>query len=169
MKLASFESIVRALSQAEVRYLVAGGLAVNAHGYLRFTKDADLVLALERGNVERAMAALENIGYRPSVPVRIGEFADPERRREWIEEKNMQVFQLVSDTHRETPIDIFVEEPFPFEDEYRNALVKPFQDDLEVPFVSLVTLIRMKEAAGREQDRIDAEHLRMRQEDVQRE
>lgn len=167
MKLASFESIVRALVQAEVRYLVAGGLAVNAHGYLRFTKDADLVLALERDNVERAMTALENLGYRPSVPVKIGEFADPERRREWVAQKNMQVFQLVSDTHRETPIDIFVEEPFPFEDEYRNALIKPFYDDLEVPFVSLATLIRMKEAAGREQDRIDVVHLRMRQEDDQ--
>ena len=30
MKLASFEAIVRALADARVRYLVAGGLAVNA-------------------------------------------------------------------------------------------------------------------------------------------
>lgn len=35
----------------------------------------------------------------------------------------------------------------------------------EVRFVSIPTLIRMKEAAGREQDRIDIEHLRMRLED----
>jgi len=35
MKLTSFEAIVRALDEAGVRYLVAGGLAVNAHGYLR--------------------------------------------------------------------------------------------------------------------------------------
>ena len=38
MKLASFEAIVRALEDAGVRYLVAGGIAVNAHGYLRFTQ-----------------------------------------------------------------------------------------------------------------------------------
>lgn len=38
MKLASFEAIVRALKDANVRYLVAGGLAVKAHGYLRITK-----------------------------------------------------------------------------------------------------------------------------------
>ncbi len=37
MKLASFEAILGAFAQAQVRYLVAGGLAVNAHGYLRFT------------------------------------------------------------------------------------------------------------------------------------
>lgn len=46
MKLASFEAIVRALNDAGVRYLVAGGLAVNAHGYLRFTKDVDFVVQL---------------------------------------------------------------------------------------------------------------------------
>ena len=41
MKLTSFEAIVRALNAANVRYLVAGGLAVNAHGYARFTNDVD--------------------------------------------------------------------------------------------------------------------------------
>ncbi|CUS36599.1 hypothetical protein [Candidatus Nitrospira nitrificans] len=46
MKLTSFEAIVRALNDAGIRYLVVGGLAVNAHGYLRFTKDADFVIQL---------------------------------------------------------------------------------------------------------------------------
>jgi len=165
MKMASFEAIVRALTEARVRYLVAGGLAVNAHGYLRFTKDADLVLSLEPENTQRAMTALAGLDYRPAVPVSIEQFADPQQRRGWIEEKGMEVFQLVSDTHRETPIDLFVKEPFPFDDEYRNALIKPFHDDLEVAFVSLPTLIRMKEAVAREQDRIDVEHLRMRADD----
>lgn len=165
MKLASFEAIVRALTEANVRYLVAGGLAVNAHGYLRITKDADLVISLDAGNVSRAMEAFANLDYRPAVPVRIEEFADPEKRRQWVEDKHMQVFQLISDVHRETPIDVFIDEPFPFDREYSNALVKPFHDDLQVPFVSLTTLIRMKEAAGRDQDRIDIEHLRMRLDD----
>lgn len=44
MKLISFEAIVRTLNEAGIRYLVAGGLAVSAHGYLRFTKDADFVI-----------------------------------------------------------------------------------------------------------------------------
>ena len=77
----------------------------------------------------------------------------------------MQVFQLWSDAHMETPIDIFVTEPFPFDEEYGQALVKPLYGTIEVRFVSIPTLIQMKEAAGREQDRIDIEHLRMRLED----
>jgi hypothetical protein len=50
-------AIFRALAEARVRYLVVGGLAVVAHGYVRFTADVDLVLDLESGNVERARRA----------------------------------------------------------------------------------------------------------------
>ena len=165
MKLASFEAIVRALSDADVRYLIAGGLAVNAHGYLRYTKGVDIVLLMEPGNIERAFSALGKLGYKPSVPVTARQFADAEQRQGWVRDKGMQVLQLWSDHHRETPIDFFVTVPFPFEDEYGRALVKPLYGTIEVRFVSIPTLIRMKEAADREQDRIDIEHLRMRLED----
>lgn len=165
MKLHSFEAIVRALDQAAVRYLIAGGLAVNAHGYLRFTKDVDLVIELIPDNITRALEALSALGYRPQVPVPMRQFADRATRETWIRDKGMQVFQLWSDEHVETPIDIFVEEPFPFDDEYANALIKPLYGVIEVRFVSIPTLIGMKEAAGREQDRIDIEHLRMRLDD----
>ena len=161
MKLASFEAIVRALNEAGVRYLVAGGLAVNAHGYLRFTKDADFVIELIPDNITRVFAALEPLGYTPLAPVTAEQFADRATREDWIRNKNMQVLQLWSDRHRETSIDIFVHEPFPFAEEYAKALIKPLYGTIEVRFVSISTLITMKEAAGREQDRIDIEHLRM--------
>jgi hypothetical protein len=44
MQRRSIEAIVQALDAANVRYLIAGGLAVVAHGHLRFTADVDLVL-----------------------------------------------------------------------------------------------------------------------------
>lgn len=165
MKLASFEAIVRVLNEAGVRYLVAGGLAVNAHGYLRFTKDADFVIQLIPDNIARTFAALQTLGYKPLAPVTAEQFADRATREGWIRDKNMQVLQLWSDSHRETSIDIFVQEPFSFDEEYRKALIKPLYGSIEVRFVSIPTLIMMKEAAGREQDRIDIEHLRMRLED----
>jgi hypothetical protein len=165
VKLASVEAIVRALNEAGVRYLVAGGLAVNAHGYLRFTKDADLVIELVPDNIKRVFAALEPLGYKPIAPVTAEQFADRSTREGWIRDKNMQVLQLWSDRHRETSIDLFVHEPFQFDEEYAKALIKPLYGTIEVRFVSIPTLIKMKEAAGREQDRIDIEHLRMRLED----
>jgi len=105
------------------------------------------------------------LGYRPAAPVTAEQFADRSTREGWMHDKNMQVLQLWSDHHRETSIDIFVGEPFPFEDEYAKALIKPLYGVIDVRFVSIATLIAMKEAAGREQDRIDIEHLRMRSED----
>jgi hypothetical protein len=161
MRAGSFEAIVRALSDARVRYLVAGGIAVNAHGFLRQTKDADLVVELTENNTQALFTALESIGYRPIVPVTAAQFGDAELRETLIREKNMRVLQFFSDQHRETPVDVFVFMPFPFEAEYERAMNKPLTPTLHVPFVSLRTLIEMKEAVGRTQDRIDVENLRL--------
>lgn len=162
MKAASFEAIAHALDEAKVRHLVAVGLAVNAHGYLRFTKNVDLVVQLDPENIRRALDVLARLGYRPALPVKAERFADPEQRKIWAQQKGMQVFQLWSDLHRETPIDIFASEPFAFDQEYAVALVKPLRENLPVRFVTIETLIRMKQLADRPQDRIDIEHLRLR-------
>ena len=159
MKLGSFDSVVQALHQARVRYLVAGDLAVNAHGYLRFTRDVDLVLQLVPENIVAAFSAFETIGYRPLVPVSAAQFADPATRNAWIRDKGMTVLNFWCDSHRETPIDVFVTEPFDFDEEYGRALVKPL-GAIAVRFVSIPSLIRMKELAGRPQDKIDIEYLR---------
>lgn len=162
MRLASFEMIAGALDSAGVRYLVAGGLAVNAHGVLRFTRDLGVVVELVSENIARAFAALEGLGYRPSVPITAAEFADRAQRQRWIDEKGMQVLQFWSDAHRETPIDMFVREPFPFDEEYERALLKPLHGAIPVRFVSLGTLIEMKRQAGRPEDLADIEQLSKR-------
>jgi hypothetical protein len=145
--------------RGRLRYLVAGGLAVSAHGYLRFTRDVDRVIQLGSKNIVSAFAALERIGYRPLVPISASDFADPVKRGAWIREKGMTVLNFWSDRHRETPVDVFVTEPFDFDEEYACALLKPF-GPVAVRFVSIPTLIRMKESAGRTQDKIDVEYLR---------
>lgn len=166
MRLKSFEAITAALESAGVRYLIAGGLAVAAHGYLRFTKDVDLVVELVPENVERTFAALGALGYRPTVPITSGQFANAEMRAGWIRDKGMQVLQFWCDAHIETPIDVFVTEPFSFEEEYDKALVKPLYGVQSVRFVSLPTLIKMKESAGRQQDINDVANLRARGDDA---
>jgi hypothetical protein len=159
VKLASFESLAAALEAAGVRYLVAGGLAVGAHGYLRFTKDVDIVIQLIPDNIERTFTALASLGYRPIVPITMKQFSNSELRQSWVRDKGMQVLQFWSDAHRETSVDVFVTEPFAFDEEYARALVTPLHDKLSIRFVSLATLIRMKEEANRPQDRADIEQL----------
>lgn len=161
MRLGSFEAIVRVLAEAGVRYLVAGGIAVNAHGFLRQTKDADLVVKLDPDNISALFAALATIGYRPLVPITAEQLADPELRATLVRDKEMKVLQFYSDLHRETPVDVFVFEPFPFDAEDSRAMLKSLASSQPVRFVSLRTLIRMKEELGREQDRVDVENLRL--------
>ena len=160
MKLASLEAMVHALNEADVRYLVAGGLAVNAYGYLRLTHDVDLVIQLKPGNVIPAFAVLASLGYRPMVPVTAEQFADETQRLRWIREKGMMVLNFQSDRHRETPINVFVTEPLDFDTEYHAARSQQLAPGLFVRFVSIPTLIAMKEVANRPRDVDDIQHLR---------
>jgi hypothetical protein len=160
MKASSVRAIFTVLRESHVNFLVVGGLAVNAYGLLRFTKDADLVVELVPDNIERAFAALATLGYQPKVPISSRQFADAELRGQWIREKGMKVLQFWSDQHRETPIDVFVEVPFDFSVEIAHAPVKEMSGIGPVPYVTLPTLIAMKESAGRDQDLIDLQHLR---------
>ena len=165
MKLASLEAIVAALEDADVRYLIVGGLAVAAHGHGRVTFDIDLVVQLQPENVGRAMAALESQGYRPTVPVPAQQFANAELRQSWIRDKGMVVFQMHSDRHPESRIDLFVREPFDFDTEYERALVGEILPGLQTRFVCLDTLIEMKEVAGRDKDMEDIRQLRLLKQD----
>ena len=156
---------MEALDRGGVRYLVAGGLAVAAHGYLRFTKDVDIAVALDGENVERLFTAIAGLGYRPTVPVTAGEIADPETRARLVREKNMLVLNFHSDEHRATPVDVFVTEPFDFAAEHELADVRELRPGLQVRFLRRSKLIELKRASGRAQDLADAEELQRLEED----
>ena len=159
MQKESLECIFRALQDADVQYLVVGGLAVAAHGYLRLTGDLDLVIGLDPPNIVRGLKVLERIGFRMAIPVTAEQFADADQREAWRRDKGMLVLKLWSDQHRRTPIDVFVYEPFDFVPEWQAAPRFDWGDGLLVPVVSLPALLAMKRAAGRPQDLADIEAL----------
>jgi predicted nucleotidyltransferase len=47
MEVRSIEAIVKSLNDAGVKYLIVGGLAVIAHGFVRLARDTNIVLQLE--------------------------------------------------------------------------------------------------------------------------
>lgn len=169
MEARAIETVFRALEGAEVRYVVVGGLAVLAHGYLRATNDIDLVVDLAPENAARAVEALAGLGFRPLAPVAMLEFADSDRRREWIEEKEARVFGLFSDDHPSVRVDLFLEEPFDLEEILERARREEVAAGVEVPFLGLEDLIRMKLSAGRPRDLDDVEKLRLLREEGQEE
>lgn len=161
MKLASFEAIVEALNRAEVRFIVVGGITVIAHGYGRNTEDVDLVIRLEPTAISNSFAALQKLGYQPRVPITATQFADADLRAEWIRDKKMRVLTFHSDFHRETPVDLFISEPFDVEQEYESALAQEIALGLPIRIVRLEALLRMKTAAGRRQDLADVDELNL--------
>ena len=159
MEVRSIETIVKALNRAKVKYLIVGGLAVNAHGFVRLTRDVDLVLRLERENAVRGLNALLRAGWRLAIPEKPEAFADAATRERWRTEKNMIVLKLWSDEHRRTPVDIFIYEPFDFAAEFARAERLEVCPGVLAPVVTLKTLLKMKRKAGRPQDLTDIEEL----------
>jgi predicted nucleotidyltransferase len=152
------EQVLGALTEANVRYLVVGGVAVVLHGYLRTTLDLDLVLHLEHENLEKALTVFNDLGFQPQVPVPLRSFADLSTRENWAREKNMTVFSIWDPDHPGFAIDLFIREPFDFEAVYNRALVVPLHG-ARATVISLADLIEMKRSAGRPQDQSDIEAL----------
>ena len=107
------------MAAAIVRYVVVGGVAVNLHGYQRFTKDLDLVIELIPEQTTKALAAISALGFTPTLPVNAADFANPVIRDQWIHEKGMKVFQLYSDQAR---ISIFARYPLDFDELWAQSI-----------------------------------------------
>jgi hypothetical protein len=111
-------------------------VAVNLHGYQRFTKDVDLVIELVADRALIALQALEAIGYKPTVPVKLTDFADPDIRAAWIRDQY--------------PLDF---------DELWDQGTKIDLPDTSLRIASIDHLILMKRKAARPQDLQDIEQL----------
>jgi predicted nucleotidyltransferase len=82
----AFDEILRRLAASEIRFVLVGGLAVNAWGVVRGTRDVDVVVAPDPDNLSRlaemAVAAGGRVQARgaflssaPSIAARIAEGA----------------------------------------------------------------------------------------------
>ena len=154
MEVRSVEAIVRALNAAEVKYLIVGGLAVNAYGYDTSPAMSILLLASRQTTSSGRL-----VRYKMSIPITAEQFADPANRELWRKEKNMTVLRLWSDVHRRTPVAVFVYEPFDFAREYASATWEEVIRGMKAPIVQYKTLIEMKKTAGRPQDLVDIADL----------
>jgi len=150
--------IFAALNDASVDYVVVGGLAVILHGYLRATADLDLAIGLSPDNARRGMQSLASIGLQPRLPVSLDDFADPDKRKDWLENHNMLVFPLWDPGNPLRSVDVFIDQPIAFECLLEQAVLKHL-DGLVVPVASIPDLIEMKQRAGRPRDLEDIDKL----------
>lgn len=149
-----FARLFSSLNDKGVRYLVAGGIAVNLYGIERATADIDIVLDLSKENLFRFIDAAKYIGLRPKAPVKLEDFTDEEKRRGWVNDKGMTVFSLFDRKNPYFLLDVFVEEPFDFAEVYKRREKIRF-GNRTIPLVPIKDLIVMKEKSSRPQDRAD--------------
>lgn len=157
--------VFREISTADVRFVVAGGIAVNLLGVPRFTADLDLIVALERENVTKFAQCMTRLGFRPKVPVPAEAFADPKNRERWVEEKNMQVFSFQHPDRPYEVVDVFVREPIPFSELWRDRETIGL-DNVKIYVASIDHLIQLKREAMRQQDISDIEALEKLKEEL---
>ncbi len=71
----------------------------------------------------------------------------------------MRVLSYHSDLHRDTPVDVFVTEPFDFSDEYQLAMVEEIAPGAPLRILRLGSLLRLEREAGQPQDLADIAEL----------
>lgn len=152
-------SIFKRFNEDKIRYMVIGGIAVNLYGIPRMTYDIDLLLDLEDENLENFLRLLNEWGFKPKVPVDIMDFAKEERRKDWIENKNMKAFNLVNPDWAISEIDIIINTPVTYQDA-KDRMKYILLQDISIPTISIEDLIKMKEGSKREQDKADIENLK---------
>lgn len=153
-----YEDLFRRLEQEQVRYVVAGGVAMLLHGVVRFTADLDLIVELSEENLVRFLSCMSALGFTPRLPVQAEAILDEEMRKQWLHEKNMRVFTFVHPHRPLSEVDIFMEESIPFPELEAQAVLMR-ASSMTIPVVSMEHLKRLKRVSGRGQDLADIEAL----------
>ncbi len=145
------ERILRVFDEHEVEYVLIGGLAVQTHGHVRTTNDADLIPAPDPGNLERLADALRVLDARVLNPGQEGVKVDAKML------PRATIWQFAT---RDGGIDVMHEVPGGRSySELSDRALRVRLGDLDVPVVGLDDLIQMKLARGRPLDLADVAAL----------
>jgi hypothetical protein len=157
-------TLLRTLVEHKVEFVVIGGLAVMFHGFVRATKDLDIVPNPAPANLRRLFEALEALGAEPRE---VGDFRPDEMPVPWgpgaLDEGGNWV--LITTAGR---IDVLQwVEPIESWDWLRAGAVEGALPEIgTVLFASYDDLVAMKRTADRPQDRVDLETLERIREDL---
>jgi predicted nucleotidyltransferase len=156
--------IFHALAEHEVDYVVVGGIAVQTHGFLRATVDLDIIPRPDLANLSKLGEALAELGarmFRTANPVNV---SDPHLLQ------RAGLVPLMTDHGRLDVLNIGSTAGAPRSyAELRDRALEIELDGIALVVAGLDDLIRMKRAAGRDQDKADIRALTASDEELARE
>lgn len=154
------EELLRSFSAVDLRYVVVGGLAVNAYGFIRATKDIDICPDPARSNLERLAGLLSDLEVTQNGAEDFDDAEMPFDPRDVDDLAQGGNFRLQT---RLGDLDVMQWLPGISGDLAYPALAAKAMvvemDGLSVPVCSLAHLRCMKRAAGRPQDLEDLDKL----------
>lgn len=141
-----FRDFLRALRDADARFLVVGAHALAAHGVPRVTGDLDIWIESERPNAMRVVDALTRFGAPlTALGVQASDFTQPDR-----------VVQIGLPPYR---VDLLTSiSGVRFEEAWDDRLPGSLFG-VDVDFLGRASFIRNKRATGRDKDLRDIEAL----------
>jgi hypothetical protein len=152
MALPDLEGLLKALVEDRLEFVVIGGIAVAAHGFVRATEDLDIVPSPEATNLDRLVNRLVLLDARLTLaPDRV---PGADERRALKQGRNLSVTTTLGEldvVQRLPGVPCFAELA------ERAVIVAPFGWSLRV--ASRADLVAMKRVRGSALDRADLEHL----------
>ncbi len=151
------EEILRILERHRVRYVIIGGVGATLHGSPLPTHDTDVCPARDSANLQALATALRQLRARIRAP------GVPDGLPFACEAAFIQQMDMLNLTTSHGDLDISFEPSgtHGYEDLARSAAPCDLGDGLVVSLASLEDIIRSKEAANREKDRMTLPTLRL--------
>lgn len=151
-------NLIRLFNELNLDYIVVGGHAVNAHGYLRGSDDFDVWLANTTPNLITFRRALKRLGVAEDDVYRlVHTLARP---------NDQAVFRFRFEGY---PVDFLLHlyGVTDYDTAKARCLLVPVADT-SIPFLSLEDLITAKRATGRLKDQLDVQKLEQIEEEKHR-
>lgn len=149
-----YERVFKIFQRCKVKYLIAGGIAVNLYGVPRFTKDLDILVETSAENLMFLKKAIQKLGFRPRMPVSLDEFLNPSNWKKWYREKGCLALNLFNPRDPYEGIDILAHTRVTFKSAHLHHQTVSL-GPLKLHLVSIDDLIKMKKDANRAQDQAD--------------
>ena len=141
----SYLSILRQLSNKQIKYIVAGGVACVLHGVERVTMGIDLSLLMSEENIKSFLIVMKDLGMIPRAPVPAEFLLSEDNRRIMREEKGALVFSFWNPTDPLLVVDVFLSENHSYEELNKDA-IKISLEEIEIQIISLDKIIAIKES-----------------------
>lgn len=144
--------VCKTLDKSRVKYAVVGGYALALHGIVRATMDVDLVIQINKSQLNMVEKALNSINLTSRIPVnadQVYDFLD-----EYIKNKNLIAWSFIDLRNPSKVVDILLTENL------KNIKTKKISiSSQKIVVASLKDLLAMKKKSSRPKDLIDIDEI----------